>query len=140
MPTVPRGPFNPFGRWIRAFSKFCQIRSTSALAEMAGVSDNVLTENMREDGPLPTRATVDRVWLALEDASQESPLRATLSISKELYYNIAGFGSPEQRERAELYLQVLEFFAEREDYIQQLEKEVEQLRAKRRPRTAADGR
>lgn len=136
MPTTPRGPFSAFGRWVRAFCRFCQIRSTSALAQQAGVSDNVLTENMREDGPAPTRATVDRVWSALEHASQESPLRATLPISKDLFYNIAGFGSPEQRERAEMYLLVLEYFAEREDYIQLLEKEVEQLRSKqRRPRT-----
>jgi hypothetical protein len=102
---------------------------------MAGVSDNILTENMREDGPAPTRATVDRVWAALEDASQESPLRATLAISKDIYYNLV-VGSQEQRERAELYLQVLEHFAEREDYIQQLEKENEQLRSRRRPRTS----
>lgn len=134
MPTVPRGPFNLFGRWIRAFSKFCSIRTTSALAQLAGVSDNVLSENMREDGPAPTRATVDRVWTALEKAAQESPLQSTLAISKDIYYNLV-VGSSEQRERAELYLQVLEHFAEREDYIQQLEKEVEQLRAKRRPRT-----
>lgn len=136
MPGTPRGPFNPFGRWIRAFSKFCQIRSTSALAQLAGISGNVLTENMREDGPNPTRDTVDRVWIALEDASQVSPLHPTLPISKNLFYNIAGFGSPEQQEGAELYLLVLEYFAEREDYIQQLEKEVEQLKSsRRRPRS-----
>jgi hypothetical protein len=135
MPTVPRGPFNLFGRWIRAFSRFCQLRTTSALAQQAGVSDNVLSENMREGGPAPTRTTVDRVWTALEEASQESPLRATLPICKGIYYNLV-VGSSEQQERAELYLQVLEHFAERENYIQQLEKEVEQLRSKqRRPRT-----
>jgi len=142
VPRTLTGPFNPFGRWIVAMCDLYAIPSAFALAQQAGISDNTLTESMREGKPGPTKNTVDRIWKALESLAADSPLRESLSISKEFLYNIAGFATSEQQSHAAMNLTVLEFFAKRESRIQQLEqhiqrleREVEELRMRRRPRT-----
>ena len=136
MPRQLTGPFSLFGRWIVAMCDLYAIPSAFALAQQAGISDNTLTECMREGKPSPTRNTVEALWKAFETMGEGSPLSGSLYISKEIFYNIAGYSTPEQQEHAQVNLKVLEYFASREVRIQELEKEVEELRSSRhRPRT-----
>lgn len=135
MPGKLQGPHNEFGQCLAAFCILYGGISISELARRAGINENTLLDNMAEGRSGPSTSTLDKLWVALDELSQNAPLRASFPLSKPLLYTLADRSTPEQKTDARGQLDVLKHFANLQVENQQLKKENEQLRSRRRPRT-----
>jgi hypothetical protein len=136
MPGKLQGPHNEFGQVLAAFCILYGGISISELARRAGIPENTLLDNMAEGKTGPSTATLDKLWIALDELSQNAPLRSSFPLSKPPLYNLADRSTPEQKTEARGQLDVLKHFADVQAENQRLKKENEQLRSRRRPRTS----
>lgn len=136
MPGKLQGPHNEFGQCLAAFCVLYGGISISELARRAGIAENTLLDNMAEEKPGPSTATLDKLWIALDELAQEAPLRESVRLSKPILYHSAGRVTPEERQDARDQVKVLRHFADVQGENQRLQKENERLNSRRRPRTS----
>lgn len=130
MPRTSSSTYTSFGDYVALICTFYGI-SVSDLARASDVSRNTLLDNLGDGKSGPSKETTRKVWDAITTMTQHTDLHETLPISKEVFYTLAGYATPEQQEAAKPYVVALKYFVRR---IQELEEENNDLRSQRRPR------